>query len=164
MLQYVLRIWLLWMFRTYSVHIVMNLIPTVLLHSDLNSDGEQSVSRRYVSTISLTWVTHVVKPNWCNLANSLYTCLTILSLGIWWRRLIQHIADTLQYILGGKIPHSPYTIILLVVAFTLRIELQKRKMTLSTVDVPFFCDPIYYIRSPGMFPNQTYIYGKFSQL
>ena len=54
---------------------------------------------------------------------------------------IAHSRHTAVYILGGKIPHSPYTIILLVVAFTLRIHLQKRNMTLSTIDVPFLLWP-----------------------
>ena len=115
----------------------MNLFVTLSLHSNLNSAGILSRSIWYVSTSSLTGVTHVLKPNWRNLTSSFYTCFTIPSLGIWWRRFIQHIADTLQYILGGNIPHSPYTIILLVVALTLRTHLQKRNMTLSTIDVPF---------------------------
>ena len=49
-----------------------NLFVTVLLHSDLNSAGELSISRKYVSTCSLTWVTHVVKPKWCNLMSSMF--------------------------------------------------------------------------------------------
>ena len=94
--------------------------------------------KKILSTSSLAWVTRVVKPSWCYLASSLYTCLTILSLGIWLRRLI---AGTLQYIHGGMIPHSPYSIILLVVTFTLKTILQKRNMTLSTIDVPLLLRP-----------------------
>ena len=34
--------------------------------------------KRYVSTSSVAWVNHAVKPKWYNLARSLYFCLTIL--------------------------------------------------------------------------------------
>ena len=68
--------------------LLMHIFAILSLHSNLNSMGKLSPSRWYVSTCSLTWVTYVLKPNRCNLTSSLYTCLTIPSLAIWWRRLI----------------------------------------------------------------------------
>ena len=87
-------------------------------------------------TTSLTRVTHVVKPMECNLVSSSYTFFTIVLAGIWCRRLIKLNTDMVHWTLGGNIPHSPCTMMLLVVALTFSMRLQYLNMTLSIDSKP----------------------------
>ena len=60
----------------------------------------------------------------CNLVSSSYTFFTIVLAGIWCRRLIKLNTDMVHWTLGGNIPHSPCTMMLLVVALTFSMRLQ----------------------------------------
>ena len=89
-----------------------------------------SISIWYLVTSSLTRVTHVVKPMECNLVSSSYDFFTIVLAGIWCRRLLKFNTDMVHCTLGGNMPHSPCTMMLLVVALTFSMRLQYLNMTL----------------------------------
>ena len=62
---------------------------------------------------------------------------------MFWSLYIKHITLILQYTLGGSRPHSPYTIVLHVVAFTCRTHLMKLRKTLSKDFTPELQAPPY---------------------
>ena len=104
---------------------------TLDLHWDLNEVKFPCRTIPYNFVNSVTLVTHVLKPCWCKLSSSLKTDFTKEPIGMFWSLCIKHITLILQYTLGGSRPHSPYTIVLHVVAFTCRTHLMKLRKTLS---------------------------------
>ena len=135
-LLYVLNIGYILAFCIFVAHSVLNWSVTTFLHSDGKFDGIFSISIWYLFTSSLTRVTHVVKPMECNLVSSSYTIFTIVLAGIWCRRLIKLNTDMVHWTLGGNIPHTPCTMMLLVVALTFSMRLQYLNMTLSIYSKP----------------------------
>ena len=130
-LLYVLDIGYILAFCIFVAHSVLNWSVSTFLHSDRKFDGIFATSISYSVTSSLTRVTHVVKLTECNLVSSSYTFFTIVLAGIWCRRLIKLNTDIVHWTLGGNIPHSPCTMMLLVVALTFSMRLQYLNMTLS---------------------------------
>ena len=135
-LLYVLNIGYVLAFCIVVAHSVLNWSVTTFLHSDRKFNGIFSIFIWYLVTSSLTRVTHVVKPMECNLVSSSYTFFTIVLVGIWCRRLIKLNIDMVHWTLGGNIPHSPCTMMLLVVALTFSMRLQYLNMTWSIASKP----------------------------
>ena len=135
-LLYVLNKGYILAFCIFVAHSVLNWSVTTFLHSDRKFDGIFSISIWYLVTSSLTRVTHFVKPMECNLVSSSYTFFTTVLAGIWCRRSLKLNTDMVHWTLGGNIPHSPCTMMLLVVALTFSMRLQYLNMTLSTDSKP----------------------------
>ena len=66
----------------------LNCIITAVLQSVRKFDGSLVISISYFTISSFTLVTHVINPMECSLFSSSYTCLAIVSAGIWYRRFI----------------------------------------------------------------------------
>ena len=130
-LLYILNMGYILAFCIFVTHSVLNWSATTFLHSDRKLDGIFAIPISYLVINCLTRVTHVVKPTQCNLVSSSYTFFNIVLAGIWCRRLIKLNTDMVHWTLGGNIPNSPCTMMLLVVVLTFSMRLQYLNMTLS---------------------------------
>ena len=103
---------------------------TLDLHWDLNEVKFPCGAIPYNFVNSVTLVTHELKTCRCKLSSSMKTDFTKDPICMFWSLYIKHISLILQYTLGHSRPHSPYTIVLHVVAFTCRTHLIKLRTNL----------------------------------
>ena len=66
----------------------LNCIITAVLQYVRKFDGSLLISISYCTISSFTLVTHVINPMECSVFISSYTCVAIVSAGIWYRRFI----------------------------------------------------------------------------